>query len=128
MGTEKPAPSPAAVSCCSISSSALVAATASGGGSGELQTVWEEAVPLTLFGRARTGPSERSSSGVEALAAERAVGAREDDAPPPSRVGSSSAYNASLRGLYRSMNVPVPRPLPSLVALLEASKRARIGL
>ncbi|CAA6660370.1 unnamed protein product [Spirodela intermedia] len=130
MGTEKPVPSPAAVSCCSISSSALVAAAAWGGGGSDVLQTSVEAVPLTLFGRARMGPSDRSSSGVEAFAAEQAVVSREDEAPlpSPSRVGSPSAYNASLRGLYRSMNVPVPRPLPSLVELLEDSKRARIGL
>nr|CAD1818187.1 unnamed protein product [Ananas comosus var. bracteatus] len=41
--------------------------------------------------------------------------------------GSSKGYNPSLRRLYRSMNVPVPRPLPSLVELLETSKRVKIG-
>ncbi|TVU06807.1 hypothetical protein EJB05_46842, partial [Eragrostis curvula] len=38
-------------------------------------------------------------------------------------IGSSKALNASLIRLYRSMNVPVPRPLPSLVELVGASKR-----
>ncbi|WOK94599.1 protein artemis [Canna indica] len=40
-------------------------------------------------------------------------------------IGSSSAFNPSLRKLYRSMNVPVPRPLPSLTDLLENCKRAK---
>ncbi|KAJ8526311.1 hypothetical protein K7X08_028788 [Anisodus acutangulus] len=42
-----------------------------------------------------------------------------------SAVGLSKRYNPSLRKIYRSMNVPVPRPLPSLVELLNAAKRAR---
>lgn len=42
-------------------------------------------------------------------------------------VGSSKSLNASLRRLYRSMNVPVPRPLPSLVQLMAASKRPRVS-
>ncbi|KAJ0972096.1 hypothetical protein J5N97_020055 [Dioscorea zingiberensis] len=41
-------------------------------------------------------------------------------------VGSSKSLSGSLRKLYRSMNVPVPRPLPSLVDLMNVSKRARI--
>lgn len=40
-------------------------------------------------------------------------------------VGSSKSYSDSFRRLYRSMNVPVPRPLPSLVELRNASKRSR---
>ncbi|KAJ3707777.1 hypothetical protein LUZ61_011482 [Rhynchospora tenuis] len=42
-------------------------------------------------------------------------------------IGSSQELNQSLKRLYRSRNVPVPRPLPSLVELMEASKRAKIG-
>ncbi|PAN33256.1 hypothetical protein PAHAL_6G006200 [Panicum hallii] len=42
-------------------------------------------------------------------------------------VGSSKSLNASLRRLYRSMNVSVPRPLPSLVELMGASKRPRVS-
>lgn len=42
-------------------------------------------------------------------------------------IGSSKELNKSLRQLYRSRNVPVPRPLPSLVELMEASKRVKIG-
>jgi DNA cross-link repair 1A protein len=42
-------------------------------------------------------------------------------------VGSSKGLNANLRRLYRSMNVPVPRPLPSLVQLMAASKRPRVS-
>jgi DNA cross-link repair 1A protein len=42
-------------------------------------------------------------------------------------IGSSKDLNRSLKQLYRSRNVPVPRPLPSLVELMEASKRVKIG-
>ncbi|KAG8086615.1 hypothetical protein GUJ93_ZPchr0010g8555 [Zizania palustris] len=41
-------------------------------------------------------------------------------------IGSSKGLSADLRRLYRSMNVPVPRPLPSLVELMGASKRPRL--
>ncbi|KAK6794172.1 hypothetical protein RDI58_007625 [Solanum bulbocastanum] len=40
-------------------------------------------------------------------------------------VGLSNNYNPSLRKLYWSMHVPVPRPLPSLTELMNATKRAR---
>ncbi|GMH25105.1 hypothetical protein Nepgr_026948 [Nepenthes gracilis] len=39
---------------------------------------------------------------------------------------SSKGYNDSLRKLYGSMNVPVPQPLPSLVELMKANKRAKM--
>ncbi|KAJ4810813.1 DNA repair metallo-beta-lactamase family protein [Rhynchospora pubera] len=42
-------------------------------------------------------------------------------------IGSSKELNQSLKRLYRSRNVPVPRPLPSLVELMEASKRVKMG-
>lgn len=42
-----------------------------------------------------------------------------------SPVGSSQSFNESFRKLYRSMNVPVPRPLPSLVELMKANKRTK---
>ncbi|XP_006645125.1 5' exonuclease Apollo-like isoform X2 [Oryza brachyantha] len=41
-------------------------------------------------------------------------------------VGSSKCLNASLKRLYRSKNVPVPRPLPSLVGLLKSAKRVKV--
>ncbi|XP_022773793.1 protein artemis [Durio zibethinus] len=40
-------------------------------------------------------------------------------------IGSSKSYSDSFRHLYRSMNVPVPKPLPSLVELRNANKRSR---
>ena len=42
-----------------------------------------------------------------------------------SPIGSSKSYNERLRKLYRSMNVPVPQPLPSLVELSKATKRVK---
>ncbi|KAG8054503.1 hypothetical protein GUJ93_ZPchr0001g29874 [Zizania palustris] len=41
-------------------------------------------------------------------------------------VGSSKCLHASLKRLYRSMNVPIPRPLPSLVGLLESTRRVKV--
>ncbi|XP_062207666.1 uncharacterized protein LOC133909310 isoform X2 [Phragmites australis] len=41
-------------------------------------------------------------------------------------IGSSKCLNASLKRFYRSRNIPVPRPLPSLVRLLESSKRVKM--
>ncbi|GAY56896.1 hypothetical protein CUMW_175420 [Citrus unshiu] len=40
-------------------------------------------------------------------------------------IDRSKNFNESLRNLYRSNNVPVPRPLPSLVELINANKRAK---
>lgn len=42
-------------------------------------------------------------------------------------IGSSKDLNLSLKKLYGSMNVPVPRPLPSLVELLRGPKRTRLA-
>ncbi|XP_061368306.1 uncharacterized protein LOC133311294 isoform X2 [Gastrolobium bilobum] len=39
----------------------------------------------------------------------------------------SSGLSESVRKLYRSMNVPVPQPLPSLVDLMNSNKRAKRG-
>lgn len=39
----------------------------------------------------------------------------------------SSGFSERVRKLYRSMNVPVPEPLPSLVGLLNPKKRAKRG-
>lgn len=41
-------------------------------------------------------------------------------------IGSSKCLNASLKRFYRSRNIPVPQPLPSLVSLLESSKRIKM--
>lgn len=42
-----------------------------------------------------------------------------------SSTGSVKSLNENVRKLYRSMNVPVPRPLPSLVALMNTNKRVK---
>ncbi|XP_062007303.1 DNA ligase 6 [Rosa rugosa] len=42
-----------------------------------------------------------------------------------SLIGSSKCFNERFRKLYRSMNVAVPQPLPSLVELMNARKRAK---
>ncbi|KAA8531073.1 hypothetical protein F0562_005782 [Nyssa sinensis] len=42
-----------------------------------------------------------------------------------SPTGSTKSFNESFRKLYRSRNVPVPQPLPSLVELMNANKRAK---
>lgn len=41
--------------------------------------------------------------------------------------GSMNCFNSSIRKLYRSMNVSVPRPLPSLMELMNAGKQAKIS-
>ncbi|KAH9620862.1 hypothetical protein KSS87_016315 [Heliosperma pusillum] len=40
-------------------------------------------------------------------------------------IGSGKGFSENVRKLYRSMNIPVPRPLPSLVELMNARKRAK---
>lgn len=40
----------------------------------------------------------------------------------------SSGLSGSVRKLYRSMNVPVPQPLPSLRDLINSRKRAKRGI
>ncbi|KAK9749780.1 hypothetical protein RND81_02G149500 [Saponaria officinalis] len=40
-------------------------------------------------------------------------------------IGSVNGYSDNVRKLYRSMNVAVPKPLPSLVELMKARKRAK---
>lgn len=42
-----------------------------------------------------------------------------------SPIGSSKRFSVNLRNLYRSMNVPVPQPLPSLVELMNSIKNAK---
>lgn len=42
-------------------------------------------------------------------------------------VESTSDLNDNLKKYYRSLNVPIPRPLPSLVELMGATKRIRVG-
>ncbi|KDP42592.1 hypothetical protein JCGZ_24366 [Jatropha curcas] len=42
---------------------------------------------------------------------------------PYSPIGSSSNFSHNLRKYYRSMNVPVPQPLPSLVKLMDSKRK-----
>ncbi|KAK4393777.1 5' exonuclease Apollo [Sesamum angolense] len=42
-----------------------------------------------------------------------------------SPISLSNGYNGNLRRFYRSMNVPVPQRLPSLVALMDAKRSAK---
>ncbi|KAK9110399.1 hypothetical protein Sjap_018459 [Stephania japonica] len=44
-----------------------------------------------------------------------------------SRWSPEKNYNDCLKRLYRSRNIPVPRPLPSLIELLNDTKRAKRG-
>ncbi|KAJ7945243.1 DNA ligase-like [Quillaja saponaria] len=43
-------------------------------------------------------------------------------------IGSSKGFSESFRKMYRSMNVPVPQPLPSLVELMNSNKRSKSGV
>ncbi|KAF8642699.1 hypothetical protein HU200_067073 [Digitaria exilis] len=45
---------------------------------------------------------------------------------PLCTIGSSKCLGPSLKRLYRSRNIPVPRPLPSLVRLFESTKRVKM--
>ncbi|KAF2590683.1 hypothetical protein F2Q70_00041521 [Brassica cretica] len=101
-------------------------------------------LPVTLFGRARLSSQvsdqlhERKvihSACVEKLNLEEAAeyDTKQETVEEAScRSFSSSSSKEScrdlsgeLRKLYRSMNAPVPRPLPSLTELMNARKRAR---
>lgn len=42
-----------------------------------------------------------------------------------SSIGSSKIFSEHLRKLYRSINVPIPQPLPSLADLLKSTKRVK---
>ncbi|KAI3990974.1 hypothetical protein MKX01_026158 [Papaver californicum] len=53
---------------------------------------------------------------------------KRDVSPTLSSIGqtlSSGSFGENVRKLYRSMNVPVPRPLPSLVDLMNATNTAK---
>lgn len=105
---------------------------------------------ITLFGRARLSsqvsdqPHERKvihSTCVEKLNLKEVVESLKEDTKQETveevscRSFSSSTSKEScgdlsgeLRKLYRSMNAPVPRPLPSLMELMNARKRHRKSL
>ncbi|XP_073149755.1 uncharacterized protein [Henckelia pumila] len=42
-----------------------------------------------------------------------------------SSIGFSRSYDENLRRFYRSVNVPIPQPLPSLVKLMDANKKMK---
>lgn len=115
----------------------------------------EKALPVTLFGRARLSSQEsdqlherkaihtqcvytKTSPELEKLNLEEVVESLQDDTKEETmekescRSFSSSSskdtckdLSGDLRKLYRSMNAPVPRPLPSLMELMNARKRSR---
>ncbi|KAG2319727.1 hypothetical protein Bca52824_012940 [Brassica carinata] len=106
-------------------------------------------LPVTLFGRARLSSQvsdqlhERKvvhSACVEALNLEEVaeydtkqetieeVSCRSFSSSSSSSKESCSDLSGELRKLYRSMNAPVPRPLPSLMELMNARKRYRKSL
>ncbi|XP_058097353.1 uncharacterized protein LOC131242614 isoform X2 [Magnolia sinica] len=71
--------------------------------------------------------SSQKESSTEALYEESKDGREMGVVKSTSGMVSSWSFNSSLRKLYRMMNVPVPRPLPSLVELMGPSKRAKIS-
>ncbi|PSS26630.1 5' exonuclease [Actinidia chinensis var. chinensis] len=75
---------------------------------------------------AQRGKSAENKTGITQVQCERSV---EKDtrtcSSTYSPVGSSKSFNENFRKLYRSMNVPVPVPLPSLVQLMKANKRVK---
>lgn len=111
----------------------------------------EKSLPVTLFGRARLSSqvSEReaihtqcvytkTSPELEILNVEEVVESLQDDTTEETAnkescrsLSSASSketckdLSVDLRKLYRSMHAPVPRPLPSLMELMNARKRSR---
>uniref|UniRef100_A0A1J3FJV4 5' exonuclease Apollo n=1 Tax=Noccaea caerulescens TaxID=107243 RepID=A0A1J3FJV4_NOCCA len=111
----------------------------------------EKSLPVTLFGRARLSSqvSERkaihtqcvytkTSPELEILNVEEVVESLQDDTIEESvdkescrSLSSASSketckdLSGDLIKLYRSMHAPVPRPLPSLMELMNARKRSR---
>lgn len=110
-----------------------------------------ECVELIEGGKSKIEATDQLSAGANHLASSSSAESNKEDAimdataPSPSEtgknsegpdnagcdssnaVGSSKGLNANLRKLYRSMNVPVRRPLPSLVELMGATKRASVS-
>ncbi|CAN8312535.1 unnamed protein product [Cochlearia groenlandica] len=110
-------------------------------------------LPVTLFGKARLSSQESDQIHVrrsdihtktlpvlENLNLEEVVKSLQDDtreettekeesytsfSSSSSSKESCKVLSGDLRKLYRSMNAPVPRPLPSLVELMNARKRFR---
>ncbi|KAL7613128.1 hypothetical protein Lser_V15G05935 [Lactuca serriola] len=106
---------------------------------------------LTLFGRARAGLGNSTLSyedlvkpeiptrNVDEVGSDGEVPEGQHDgsksngltkgigkrATPYSPTGMSNGVNENIRKLYRSMHIPVPKPLPSLVEILNNRKRAK---
>lgn len=114
----------------------------------------EKNLPVTLFGRARLSSQEsdqlherkvrhtqcvytKSSPVLEKLNVKEVIESLQDVTKvEPIEEESCRSFSSSskeickdlsgdLRKLYRSMNAPVPRPLPSLMELMNARKRSR---
>ncbi|EOA36846.1 hypothetical protein CARUB_v10008764mg [Capsella rubella] len=115
----------------------------------------EKNLPVTLFGRARLSSQlsdqlherkvihtrsvyTKTSPVLEKLSVEEVIGSLQDDDTKEEAVEKESGRSTSssskeickdlsgdLIKLYRSMNAPVPRPLPSLMELMNARKRSR---
>ena len=71
---------------------------------------------------AQSGMSAENKTDITQVQCKRSV---EKDTRTHSSASSPVGFNESFRKLYRSMNVPVPVPLPSLVQLMKANKRAK---
>ncbi|TVU36295.1 hypothetical protein EJB05_18225, partial [Eragrostis curvula] len=69
--------------------------------------------------------SKPSSIEDSSLSMVQSAGKTDCQKEPLCIIGSSNCLNASLKRFYRSRNIPVPRPLPSLVSLFESSKRVK---
>ncbi|OEL15630.1 hypothetical protein BAE44_0023348 [Dichanthelium oligosanthes] len=82
-------------------------------------------VPVTVSAAINKEATEEGTTTSEIRKNSDEVSERASDSSTV--IGSSKGLNANLRRLYRSMNVSVPRPLPSLVELMGASKRPRVS-
>ncbi|KAL5982667.1 hypothetical protein ACLOJK_016743 [Asimina triloba] len=90
----------------------------------ELSSVGKDGVTELQSGKATNGGSmgsEHNNSSIMSL--QNSDGAAEGSGG----IVASSSFNSSLRKLYRSMNVPVPRPLPSLLELMGPKKRLKFS-
>ncbi|CAO2177499.1 unnamed protein product [Urochloa humidicola] len=83
------------------------------------------AVHVTVLATTNKGATEDGTTTSETGKSSYQDSERANDSS--TTVGSSKGLNANLRRLYRSMNASVPRPLPSLVELMAASKRPRVS-
>ncbi|XP_010270398.1 PREDICTED: protein artemis [Nelumbo nucifera] len=93
----------------------------------EKKTVSTEIDPSPIVITEREQESSLQESGVFELQLEKLEESevKKEKRFPHSRSGPSNDLSESLRKLYRSMRVPVPQPLPSLVELMDGKKRAK---